>query len=275
MNEKMDVEQGLGGPKTNNECFSLKFNIISFGSFCNCVLSTGTLAFLALLVFECRDYIQSVLFWVESQESWAIYLILVALFTFVSFPFTWGYLFLNIACGYLFGIIRGFIAVVITAIIGVLVAHSIIRFFLSGFTLMRIFNSEYARAMLQVISGPQAFKVVAFARLTPIPFGLQNTIFAVSNIGSGKYMLATMVGLLPTQAINVYLGSTLRSMEDVLSDDSTAFTGYIVFAVQILIGVSLMVFVVHKARLELRKALEHDLNSCVQTVDVKSFEVVS
>lgn len=275
MNEKMDIEQGLSGAKTASECFSLKFNIISFGSFCNCILSTGTLAFLALLVFECKDYIQSVLAWVENQESWAIYLILVALFTFVSFPFTWGYLFLNIACGYLFGILRGFVAVVITAVIGVLIAHSIIRFFLTGFALMRLFNSEYARAMLRVISGPQAFKVVAFARLTPIPFGLQNTIFAVSSIGSGKYMLATMVGLLPTQAINVYLGSTLRSMEDVLSDDSTAFTGYIVFGIQILIGVSLMVFVVHKARLELRKALEQDLSVNIQTLDSKSFEIVS
>ncbi|XP_046396826.1 transmembrane protein 64 isoform X1 [Ischnura elegans] len=275
MNEKVDIEKGLSGGKTSSENLYVKFNIISFGSLCNCILSTGTLAFLALLVFECKDYIQSVLVWVENQESWAIYLILVSLFTIVSFPFTWGYLFLNIACGYLFGIIRGFVAVVITAVIGVFIAHSVIRMFFTGFALMRLFNSDYARAMLRVISGPQAFKVVAFARLTPIPFGLQNTIFAVSSIGSVKYILATMVGLLPTQAINVYLGSTLRSMEDVLSDETTAFTGYIVFAVQILIGVSLMVFVVHKARLELRKALEQDLSTNIQTLDSKAFEIVS
>ena len=46
-------------------------------------------------------------------------------------------------------------------------------------------------------------------------------------------MVATALGLLPTQVINVYLGSTLRSMQDVLTDDNTATTGYIVFSVQV------------------------------------------
>ena len=46
-------------------------------------------------------------------------------------------------------------------------------------------------------------------------------------------MLATALGLLPTQVINVYLGSTLRSMQDVLTDDNTATTGYIVFSIQV------------------------------------------
>ena len=47
-------------------------------------------------------------------------------------------------------------------------------------------------------------------------------------------MLATAMGLLPTQVINVYLGSTLRSMRDDLTDDKTATTGYIVFCIQVI-----------------------------------------
>jgi protein maelstrom len=49
-------------------------------------------------------------------------------------------------------------------------------------------------------------------------------------------MLATAMGLLPTQVINVYLGSTLRSMRDVLTDDNTATTGYIVFCIQVILN---------------------------------------
>lgn len=45
----------------------------------------------------------------------------------------------------------------------------------------RLIKTETGRAILRVIAGPRAFKVVLFARLTPIPFGLQNTIFGVSN----------------------------------------------------------------------------------------------
>lgn len=47
-------------------------------------------------------------------------------------------------------------------------------------------------------------------------------------------MIATALGLLPTQIINVYLGSTLRSMQDVLTDDNTASTGFVVFSIQVL-----------------------------------------
>lgn len=52
-----------------------------------------------------------------------------------------------------------------------------VYFFIS---IYRLIKNETGRAILRVISGSRAFKVVLFARLTPIPFGLQNTIFGVS-----------------------------------------------------------------------------------------------
>ena len=89
-------------------------------------------------------------------------------------------------------------------------------------------------AALQLVllsSRRQAFKLVALTRLTPIPFGLQNAVFATamanadndasavpaanSTFSTGDYLLATCVGLLPCQGLNVYLGSTFRSMEEV------------------------------------------------------------
>ncbi|KAF4527924.1 hypothetical protein B566_EDAN016586 [Ephemera danica] len=206
-------------------------------SICNCLISCITLASLAFVVFQCRDYLKLILLWLEDQDPVVIYLIFIVLFAVVSFPFTWGYIFLNLACGYLFGILKGLLAVVITATIGISIAHLIIRNYLAELALSRLFNSENAKALLHVISGPQAFKVIFFARLTPIPFGLQNTIFAVSSVSPCVYLTASMSGLLPTQLINVYLGSTLRSMEDIV------------------IGCLLMAFVVRKARSELRTAL--------------------
>lgn len=51
---------------------------------------------------------------------------------------------------------------------------------ISFISFYRLIKNETGRAILRVISGSRAFKVVLFARLTPIPFGLQNTIFGVS-----------------------------------------------------------------------------------------------
>lgn len=47
--------------------------------------------------------------------------------------------------------------------------------------------------------------------------------------------MATFCGLLPAQIINVYLGSTLRSMQEVLSNHEAmvTWTGYISFGIEV------------------------------------------
>ena len=46
-----------------------------------------------------RDYIHSVLRWIESQPDALVFLILVFLYTLVSLPIAWGYIIINIATG--------------------------------------------------------------------------------------------------------------------------------------------------------------------------------
>lgn len=48
-----------------------------------------------------------------------------------------------------------------------------------------------------------------------------------------SYYIATLIGLFPAQAINVYIGSSLRSMHDVFNNHSTALASYSMFAVQV------------------------------------------
>ncbi|KAK0174055.1 hypothetical protein PV328_007172 [Microctonus aethiopoides] len=255
----IDIESIESRPIKNS---AVKCNCISSNSICYIVVTIATLAFLGAIVFICKDYIKVLLYWIEHQDIWVITVIVIALFTVVSFPIVIGYLFLIIASGYLFGIARGITMVILGANLGIAVAHTTLSALSTKLPIGALLRSETARAILRVISGPQAFRVVLFARLTPIPFGLQNTIFAVSNISGLRYHIASAIGLLPAQLINVYLGSSLRSMQDVLEDKSTAATGYVVFCFQILIGVSLMVYVVQKARRELHLALlEADLAS--------------
>lgn len=57
------------------------------------------------------------------------------------------------------------------------------------------------------------------------------SLLQLSSVSGLQYHTASCVGLLPAQVINVYLGSTLRSMHDVLQESH--LTGYIVFACQV------------------------------------------
>ena len=45
----------------------------------------------------------------------------------------------------------------------------------------KIPQNGYFQAIIQVVEGEHTFRVIAVTRLTPIPFGIQNGIFAVSS----------------------------------------------------------------------------------------------
>nr|XP_036216841.1 transmembrane protein 64 [Bactrocera oleae]XP_036216842.1 transmembrane protein 64 [Bactrocera oleae] len=231
------------------------------------------LLLLAIVAFLCfayltRDYTKQFLLWIEMQNPWIIVSILLASFMIVSFPIIVGYFVLMLTSGYLFGAIKGILIIVTGANAGIAVVHWTVRSFRHRIPVHKIIKNETARAILRVISGPKAFRVVLFTRLTPIPFGVQNMIFAVSTINPRVYHTASLIGLLPAQIINAYLGSTLRSMQEVLSNHGTAVTGYISFGLEVICGVALMVWVIQKARKELAQTLLSDVSNDGKLIEI-------
>jgi len=75
--------------------------------------------------------------------------------------------------------------------------------------------------------------VLNHGTLKPFSFYITLLFSQISSINTRDYHVATLIGLLPAQTINVYLGSTLRSMHEVLSDNDTKLTGYISFLFEV------------------------------------------
>jgi hypothetical protein len=65
---------------------------------------------------------------------------------------------------------------------------------------------------------------------------------------------------MPTQALNAYMGTTVRNMEDVMEDSKH---GYVMISMQIVVSVILMIYVIRRARKELNRA-------CRQAEDVEA-----
>ncbi|GJQ75317.1 hypothetical protein Trydic_g23502 [Trypoxylus dichotomus] len=134
-------------------------------------------------------------------------------------------------------------------------SHNVLKLVGHHQRVRKLIENETATAILRVISGPLSFKIILMARLTPIPFGFQNTIFALSNVNTKIYHFASCVGLFAGQFMGVYVGSTLRSMQDVL-DNRHFSTGTYVFAgLQLILAAGLIVWCGAKARNELLRAL--------------------
>ncbi|CAH6777355.1 transmembrane protein 64 [Phodopus roborovskii] len=214
-----------------------------------CVLAALCFASLALA----RRYLQHLLLWVESLDSLLGVLLFVVGFIVVSFPCGWGYIVLNVAAGYLYGFVLGMGLMVVGVLIGTFIAHVVCKRLLTAWVAARIQSSDKLSAVIRVVEGGSGLKVVALARLTPIPFGLQNAVFSIADLSLPNYLTASSVGLLPTQLLNSYLGTTLRTMEDVIAEQSVS--GYFVFCLQIVISIGLMFYVVHRAQVELKAAV--------------------
>lgn len=135
---------------------------------------------IAVLLVLCKAYIRAILLWLEDQNSTIVAITICFLYIIVSLPVSVGYVVLVVAGGYLFGIARGMLLAIIGANTGLLIAHNLLKLVGHHHSVHRFTENETAKAIMRVISGPLCFKIVFCSRLTPIPFGLQNVIFAVS-----------------------------------------------------------------------------------------------
>lgn len=77
----------------------------------------------------------------------------------------------------------------------------------------RWINKEPRLQALNEAVSDEGWRVVGLVRLSPIiPYGLQNYLFSVTQIGFIPYVLATLVGIMPATALYVYIGSLGQSV---------------------------------------------------------------
>uniref|UniRef100_A0A673ANM3 Transmembrane protein 64 n=1 Tax=Sphaeramia orbicularis TaxID=375764 RepID=A0A673ANM3_9TELE len=140
-----------------------------------CILTAVCFSSVALV----RQYLKDLLLWVESMDSLVGAMLFIVGLIIVSFPCGWGYIVLNVAAGYLYGFVLGMGLVMVGVLIGTFVAHLVCKRLLTDWVLNKVGNSEQLSAVIRVVEGGSGLKVVALARLTPIPFGLQNAVFSI------------------------------------------------------------------------------------------------
>jgi len=130
-------------------------------------------------------FIIQLLLFLDDLPPMILLLIFILLFTIVSFPMAWGYVILNLAAGYLYGFVPSIPVVIISVTIGITVAHILCKHYFSNWllgVLKNRSNFNQMEAIIHVIDSASGLKVIALTRLTPIPFGFQNGLFAVSGV---------------------------------------------------------------------------------------------
>lgn len=149
----------------------------------------------------------------------------------VSMPFIMGYTPLTFATGYMYGVQQGILTSSLGAMLGSAVSFFLIRATCRESLRARLNHDARFRGFMSAVEF-HGFKVVVLMRCVPIPFGLQNSLFAVSPIGWFKYLVASFLGLLPAQIMGNYFGSTLHGFADILSGryEVSGVQAYMIYA---------------------------------------------
>jgi len=140
--------------------------------------------------------------WIEGFRLWIIDLGLVGVLAFVLAYVATA---LTLTAGLAYGF-WGFFLVVLSATLAASVAFLLGRYLAHQRVLDMIERDSRMKSLHQAFSD-EGWRVVVLLRLSPlIPYGMQNYLFSVTNIGFLPYVVATLVGIMPATALYVYIG---------------------------------------------------------------------
>jgi len=217
-----------------------------------------------VLAFIFKDDFIYVLSYLEQKSNSNIvqfHILLIILFTFVSLPILWGYTICTLICAYVYSFFYGFLLVMLYSAIGMTISFYVCRYVFYDCAHQRVKSINYLQAISSIIeSNDKGFKIIILSRLMPLPFGLVNTLFSVMDIHYKSYIINSLIGLAPTQLVLCYMGSTLKSMSDVLANQSTAKTASVVFLFQLIVSVGVLMYILTAAKHELEKHIEETKN---------------
>jgi len=114
-----------------------------------------------------------------------------------------GYILLNIACGFLYGLVYGVIFIIMYAGIGLSISFYVCRFILThNYCVIKNLkttfdNSEIIQTLIKVLNCADGYKIIFLSRLTPVSMLIvcQDTsfyfilLFILDTVGSTKWFL--------------------------------------------------------------------------------------
>eukprot|EP01134_Creolimax_fragrantissima_P006829 CFRG6829T1 len=133
-----------------------------------------------------------------------------ALIVLTSIPPMFGYSWIVVICGYVYGY-DGFLIAYVGALCGAFVAFSGGRWLFKEQVERWMIGSSKLTAIAATISEAD-FKLLVLIRVAPYPFTVLNVLFAVTDIPLGRFMWATAISLFKL-VIHISIGISLSSLD--------------------------------------------------------------
>lgn len=219
-------------------------------------LGLFALGVVAMLVFfPVKEELTRFLDWVRELGDWGL-VVLAAAYIPATVLFVPGTI-LTLGAGFVFGVVKGTIAISIGSTLGASAAFLVGRFLARGLIEDKIAHYPRFKAIDQAVA-QQGFKIVLLTRLSPVfPFNFLNYAFGLTRVSFRDYFFASWIGMFPATVMYVYLGSLAGEVTDLLVTGKAkgGIERHILFVVGLIATVVVTVYVTRVARRALDQAI--------------------
>ena len=155
---------------------------------------------------------------------------------------------LTVGAGVVFGLVRGFVIVSISATLGATAAFLVGRYLARGWIAGKIEGHPKFKAIDEAVAR-EGWKIVALLRLSPVvPFNVLNYAFGITRVSLRDYVLASWIGMMPGTLLYVYLGSIAGDLAGAGGRASRTPAEWAFYAVGLVATIAVTVFVTRLAR---------------------------
>ncbi len=185
-------------------------------------LSTAALAliFILLAQFDVHPYVLKLFAWLDSIGMWGPVLFMLIYMLIVVFVLP-GILF-TMGAGFLFGVVKGSLYVVLANTLGATIAFLIARHFLWKKASQYLLRQPKLKALNDEFM-PKGWKIVLITRMMPFfPFKLSNYFFGLTRISLKGFVIGHMIGCWPLTINIVYVGSMAADLATLGTPEAAA-----------------------------------------------------
>ena len=173
-------------------------------------ICAGIIIVVLISIFNLQIHIQNLLIWINEKGFWApLVFILIDMIVVV---FLLPGVFVTMGAGFLFGVIKGSIYVVIATTTGAVISFTIARYLFRKKT-ADYFLSHPKLLFINQLLAADGWKIILMTRLIPFfPFKLSNYLFGLTKFRLHSFLIGTFLGIWPITIFNVYVGSLAMNL---------------------------------------------------------------
>ena len=215
------------------------------------------LVIILLVSLDAHEEILRLLNWLDAQgiRGPLLFILVMMLVVVLLLP---GVLF-TAGAGFVFGVVKGTICVVVGTTLGAMLAFLIARHLFGDRATQFVLHHARLRLVSEALV-THGWKIVLLTRLVPFfPFKLSNYFFGLTRFGLKGFVAGTFIGIIPLSLHNVWLGSLAAdiSLEAIRHAERTPVE-WALYVAGFLATVVLVVYLNYLARRALAGYTEED-----------------